>query len=147
MAELKTQPTSASVSAFLDAIPNEQRRADCRAVLKVMQHATKNKPVMWGSSIVGFGRYHYKYASGRQGDWFLVGFSPRKTDLTLYLMGGLHHHAARLKRLGKHTTGKGCLYIKRLSDVNLEVLADMVAAAVLDLRQTAADAKPAQKKA
>jgi len=134
MAELKTKPTTASVAKFIDAIADDRRRADCRTVLKIMKSATGAKPVMWGPSIVGFGAYHYKYASGREGDWFQVGFSPRKSDLTLYLMGGLHHHADHLKRLGKYKAGKGCLYLKRISDVDMDVLTEMVELSVKHLK-------------
>ncbi len=122
MAEAKTQPTQASVAAFLAAIPDAERRKDCRLVAKLMQEATGAKPVLWGTSIVGFGTYRYKYASGREGDWPVTAFSPRKNDLTLYIMPGFEDDAGLLARLGKHKTGKSCLYLKRLSDVDLAVL-------------------------
>jgi hypothetical protein len=126
MAELRTRPTTASVTAFLDSISHDERRKDCRAMLKIMKDVTKSPPKMWGSSIVGFGRHHYKVESGREGDWFRVGFSPRKGDLTVYLMSGLEPHAALLAKLGRHKTGKGCLYIKRLADVDLDVLTKLI---------------------
>jgi hypothetical protein len=126
MAELKTKKTAASVDAFLAAIPDEQRREDCRTIAKLMQQATKAKPRMWGPSIVGFGDYHYKYPSGREAEWFIMGFSPRKQNLTMYLMAGSKKDPALLKNLGKHSTGQSCLYIKRLADVDLKVLQQLI---------------------
>ena len=127
MAENKTQKTNASVTEFLNGIADEARRNDCRIVLKLMKDATGAPPRMWGPSIVGFGDWRYKYDSGREGDWFLAGFSPRKDSLTLYLMPSLDAHGARLRALGKHKTGKSCLYIKRLSDVDQGVLKQLIA--------------------
>src|ERR1700682_1340487 len=118
MAEPKTKPTTGSVEDFLNRISNEQRRKDCFRVLQIMKAATKAEPAMWGTSIVGFGRYNYKYESGTKGEWFLVGFSPRKQDLTLYLMSGLDRYKDLLTKLGKHKTGRACLYIKKLEDVD-----------------------------
>jgi hypothetical protein len=135
MAELKTKRTGESVDAFLDAIDDETRRKDCRTVLKIMKKATKAKPKMWGPSIVGFGNYHYKYESGREGDWFLAGFSPRKRDLTLYIVAGFDRYEALMARLGKHSTGKSCLYIKRLSDIDTTVLEELVTASVQHMKQ------------
>ena len=129
-AELKTKETDKSVTAFLDAIPDKQRREDCYAVLQMMRKATKAPPKMWGPSIVGLGDHHYKYESGRENDWFVVGFSPRRDSLTLYVIGGFPRHVDLLKRLGKHKLGKGCLYIKRLSDVDQGVLTSLLTAAV-----------------
>lgn len=126
MAELKTKKTTASVAAFIDGIADESRRKDCKAVLKLMKEATGAAPKMWGPSIVGFGDWHYKYASGREGDWFLAGFSPRKDSLTLYLLPNLDAHARHLATLGKYTAGKSCLYIKRLADVDQAVLKRMI---------------------
>lgn len=126
MAENKTQPTDASVDAFIDAIPDPVRRADCRQVAAMMQAATGAPPVMWGAAIVGFGRYRYTYASGRTGNWPVIGFSPRKNDLTLYLMPGFERQADRLAKLGRHRTGKSCLYLKKLADVDLAVLQALV---------------------
>src|SRR5688572_25720903 len=130
MAELKTKPTTASVSDFLDTVDDEARRKDCLAVVKIMQKATGAKPKLWGPSIVGFGDHHYKYASGRELDWFLTGFSPRKKDLTLYIMPGFERYDALMASLGKHSTGKSCLYIKRLADVDTSVLEKLVTASV-----------------
>ncbi|MGB9372576.1 MAG: DUF1801 domain-containing protein [Jiangellales bacterium] len=126
MAELKTKPTDSDVEAFIAAITDERVRDDCRELVRVMGAATGAEPVMWGTSIVGFGDVHYRYASGREGDWFKVGFSPRKRTLTLYLMDGVDAHTERLDRLGPHSTGKGCLYVKRLSDVDAEVLGEII---------------------
>jgi hypothetical protein len=137
MAELKTKPTAASVEAFLDAIADEGRRRDCRTILKIMKRATGSPPKMWGKSIVGFGSYHYRYATGREGDWFVVGFSPRKQDLTLYLMGaGFTGYGALLKKLGQHKTGRACLYLKRLADVDLDALRELVEASVAQIART-----------
>jgi hypothetical protein len=134
MAELKTKPSDASVERFVAAIRDEARRADCRALLRLMKGATGSPPRMWGSSVVGFGDYHYRYASGREGDWFLTGFSPRKQDLTLYIMGGFENHRDLMEKLGKFKTGKGCLYLKRLDDVHLPTLKKLIRRSV---KQTA----------
>lgn len=126
MAENKTRKTTASVAAFIEGIADESRRKDCKTVLKLMKGATGATPKMWGPSIVGFGDWHYKYASGREGDWFLAGFSPRKDSLSLYIIPNLDAHARHLKKLGKYTTGKSCLYIKRLAEVDQAVLKRLV---------------------
>ena len=130
---IKTKPTEQSVTDFLNQIPDAQRRADCFAVAKLMEEVTGSKPKMWGPSIVGFGSYHYKYASGREGDWLITGFSPRKQDLTLYIMMGFAKHEALMKQLGKHKVAKSCLYIKNLSDIHLPTLKKLVRASVKDL--------------
>ena len=131
MAEPKTKETTESVSAFLDGVADKQRRNDCYKVVDIMKAATKEEPKMWGPSIVGFGRYHYKGASGREGEWPIIGFSPRKAALTLYLMGGVLDSAPDLmERLGKHKNSKGCLYIKKLEDVDVAVLKKLVAQSV-----------------
>jgi hypothetical protein len=126
MAEMKTVPTSASVEAFLNKVEDERKRADSFAVLELMQRVTGEPAVMWGDAIVGFGQHHYCYESGREGDWPLCGFSPRKQSLTLYIMGGFENYEALMARLGKHKTGKACLYINRLSDVDPAVLEELV---------------------
>lgn len=126
MAEPKTKETSASVPEFIDKIADPQRRKDCRAVADIMRDVTGEEPKMWGSSIVGFGSYHYKYASGREGDWMITGFSPRKGDLTLYIMGGFDSFSDLMKDLGKYKTGKSCLYIKKLADIDAAVLRKLV---------------------
>ena len=126
MAELKTRETTESVSAFLDKIANEGRRKDCLAVVDIMRAVTKEEPKMWGAGIVGFGRYTYKYLSGRELEWPITGFSPRKSALTLYLMGGCERFPEEMKNLGKYKTGKSCLYIKRLADVDVAVLRKLI---------------------
>ncbi len=131
MPENKTKPTKVSVAAFVNAITDPSRRADAKALVKLLQRATGEKPQMWGSSIVGFGSYHYKYESGREGDTPIVGFSPRKAASVLYGVAGARD---LLPKLGKHTTGKGCLYIKKLADVDERVLEDMVVEAVAAMR-------------
>ena len=130
MAELKTKETTASVSAFLNQIADEGRRADCLAVVDLMRAVTKEEPKMWGSSIVGFGRYHFKYESGREGDWMITGVSPRKGDLTLYIGGVFDKFPDLMKNLGKYKTGKGCLYIKKLAEVDTKVLRKLVTESV-----------------
>lgn len=129
MAELKTKKTKASVAAFLDKISDEQRRQDCLAVLDLMKQATGVDPKMWGASIVGFGSYKYRYESGREGEWPIIGFSPRKGDLTLYIMGGFEDEPLMAK-LGKYKTGKACLYIKTLADVEVPVLKKLISKSV-----------------
>jgi hypothetical protein len=129
MAENKTKPTTANVAAFLNKIQNRQLRDDCLTILKMMQTVSKLEPVMWGSAIIGFGTYHYVYESGREGDTIVIGFSPRKQNISIYLMGGLKNVEDELSKLGKYKTGKGCLYIKSLSDVNLEILKKVFAKA------------------
>lgn len=130
MAELKTRPGTSSVPAFLASIADADRRRDCEAISALMQEVTGAPPVMWGASIVGFGRYHYRYDSGREGDWMLVGFSPRKKDVTLYLMAGFDRFPELMQRLGKHRTGKSCLYLQKLADVDREVLRELVRSSV-----------------
>ncbi len=134
-AELKTKVNDASVEKFLNAVKDEQERTDCYEILKLMKQVTKEEPKMWGTSIVGFGSYHYKGKSGREGDWMLTGFSPRKQNLTLYLMGGFDTHKDLLKKLGKFTTSVGCLYIKKLDDVDKKVLKELVTASVKRMKQ------------
>jgi len=136
MAEPKTKPTNQSVDVFLDSILDEQKRQDCLEILALMKRATGAEPVMWGESIVGLGLYHYKYASGREGDWPLTGFSPRKQNITLYITSGFDQFGELLKRLGKHTTSKSCLYIKRLADVDREVLEQLVKLSVEHMIRT-----------
>jgi hypothetical protein len=135
MAELKTKRTEASVTAFLKRVADDTRRQDCLTVLRMMKQATRAEPKMWGSSIVGFGNYHYEYASGREGEWFLTGFAPRKQDLTLYIMAGVDRYNSLLAKLGKYKTRRSCLYIKRLADVDLTVLRKLVSASVRRMQQ------------
>lgn len=136
MAELKTKENDQSVDAFLGAVEDSRKREDCRALVEILQEATGEGPRMWGDNIVGFGRYRYNYASGRTGEWPLVAFSPRKQNLTLYIMAGFDDYADLLGKLGKHTIGKACLYIKRLSDLDLAVLKRLVQASVEHMRAT-----------
>jgi hypothetical protein len=133
VAELKTRPTSESVENFLNGIADEQRRRDCLRVVEIMKAATKSEPEMWGTSIVGFGRHNYKYESGTKGEWFQIGFSPRQQALTLYFMGGAERNPDLLKKLGKHKTGRACLYIKRLDDIDLPTLRQLVERSVADI--------------
>jgi len=135
MAELKTKLNDASVEDFLNTIEDDQKRRDCFEIMKMMKQAAKAEPKMWGSSIVGFGSYHYKGASGREGDWLLTGFSPRKQNITLYIMGGFNGQENLMKKLGKHSTGKACLYIKKLEDVDKQVLKELVSASVKVMKQ------------
>jgi hypothetical protein len=133
MAELKTKPTKASVKEFLNQIPDKERRDDSIAVAKMMEEITGEKPKMWGPSIVGFGTYHYKYATGREGDWPIAAFSPRKQNLTLYIMMGFEKQPELMKQLGKHSTSKSCLYIKRLSDVHIPTLKKLIKSSIKQL--------------
>ena len=128
--EPKTKETTESVAAFLDKIADKGRREDCLAVVDIMRAVTKEEPKMWGTSIVGFGHYRYKYESGREGEWMITGFSPRKGDLTLYIMGGFDKFSDLMNSLGKYKTGKSCLYIKRLADVDVDVLRKLVTKSV-----------------
>ncbi|MBZ5625001.1 MAG: DUF1801 domain-containing protein [Acidobacteriia bacterium] len=130
MAENKTKPTKLSVAAFIDALTDETRRADAKALVKLMQSATGEKPKMWGPSIIGFGICHYTYESGREGDMPLAGFSPRKAATVLYVARGFSDSEALLAKLGKHTIGKGCLYIKKLADVDQKALEVLVVKSV-----------------
>jgi hypothetical protein len=136
MAELKTKPTDEGVEAFLNSVENEQKRLDSLTIMQLMKRASGEEPQMWGSSIVGFGRYHYRYKSGREGKWFLTGFSPRKQNLTLYIMSGFEQYEGLLDKLGKHKTGVGCLYIKKLEDVDITILEELVQRSVTHMRET-----------
>lgn len=130
VAEIKTKETASSVADFISSIADEQKRKDSKTILKMMEKATKLKPKIWGSSLIGFGNIRYKSpATGREVDWFKIGFSPRKANLSIYLMD-LKKHADALKKLGKHKTGAGCLYINKLEDVDIKVLEKMIAATV-----------------
>jgi len=126
MAELKTKLNDASVTDFLNTVKNEDQRKDGFEILKIMQQVTKQEPKMWGSSIIGFGNVHLKYASGRELDWFTLGFSPRKANLTVYLTGGLDAYADLLAKLGKHKIGGGCLYITKLKDVDIKIFKEIL---------------------
>ncbi len=126
MAEAKTTRTTASVAEFIQSVADLSRRKDSQQVLELMRAETGEAPAMWGPAIVGFGEYRYTYASGRQGDWMRIGFSPRKNALTIYMMFQAGDYPAQLAKLGKHTTGKSCLYVKRLSDIDEEVLRSII---------------------
>ncbi len=136
MAELKTRPNDQSVKYFLYRVENDTKREDSFSILELMREETGDEPIMWGDSIVGFGKYSYKYASGREAEWFLTGFSPRKQNLTLYIMDGFKGYHELLEKLGKHSTGKSCLYIKKLEDVDKEVLRDLVNKSVEHMMET-----------
>jgi hypothetical protein len=136
MAELKTRETNASVAEFINSISDEVKRSDAQTIVKLMEEVTGEKPRMWGDSIVGFGHYHYRYASGREGDWFLVGFSPRKQNLTLYIMSGFDDYEDLRAQLGKHTVGKSCLYVKKLADVDEPTLRELIRQSVDHMRAT-----------
>ncbi len=130
MAELKTKPTKQSVEVFLNSVEDEKKRQDCLTILEIMKQITKAEPQMWGTSMVGFGTYHYKYESGREGDWFVAGFSPRKQNLTLYIMAGLSLYDELISKLGKFKIGKSCLYIKKIEDVDLPTLKELITQSV-----------------
>jgi hypothetical protein len=127
MTENKTKPTTITVSSFLKKLPDPQLRKDCATLIEVMETVSKLKPVMWGTAIIGFGTHHYVYESGREGDTVILGFSPRKQAIALYLHGGLAPLEEELAKLGKHTTGKGCLYIKTLKDIDVPTLKKILA--------------------
>jgi hypothetical protein len=133
--ELKTKVTDASVAKFLDSIKDEEQRKDCRAIADLMKTATGVQPKMWGTSMIGFDTYHYVGKSGREGDWFLIGLSPRKQALTLYVFGGWDDNPAMLQKLGKHSLGVGCLYIKKLAEVQMPVLKKLIDHSVKNARK------------
>jgi hypothetical protein len=140
MAELKTKPNDQSVEAFLSQVEDERKRQDCYTILAIMRQVTESEAKMWGDSIVGFGSYHYRYASGREGDWFLTGFSPRKQNLTLYIMSGFSGYDSLLAGLGKYKTGKSCLYIKNVEDIDTETLKELVRQSVVHVAEANAEA-------
>jgi nucleoid DNA-binding protein len=135
-AELKTKPTKEAVEAFLNKVSDTQKREDCFTVLNLMEQITKAKANMWGPSIVGFGNYHYKYESGREGDFFITGFSPRAQNLTLYVMAGFDKYDELLNKLGKYKIGKSCLYIKKLGDIDQKILKQLIAESVKYMKKT-----------
>ncbi|MCB8945961.1 MAG: DUF1801 domain-containing protein [Ardenticatenaceae bacterium] len=136
MAELKTQRNEGDVEAYLNRVENERKRQDAFTIMKLMQKVTGAEPEMWGEAIVGFGSYRYKYESGREGDWFLTGFAPRKQNLTLYIMAGFERYDELMAALGKHKTGKSCLYINKLADVDLAVLEELIRQSVAHMQAT-----------
>ncbi len=136
MAEIKTKKNKASVSAFINAIKEPERREDAKKLLLIFKKATGMKPVMWGTSIVGYGSYRYKYASGREGDWMFTGFSPRKANLTVYIMAGAKNYGSLLKKLGKHTvSGGSCIYINKLSDIHVPTLSSIIKDSVKEMQR------------
>jgi hypothetical protein len=135
MAELKNKQNKASVKAFLKQIDDKQKMQDCFELLDLMQGITDHKAKMWGTSMVGFGSYHYKYKSGHEGDWFITGFSPRKQNLVVYIMPGFSKYQKLMQQLGKYKTGKSCLYVKRLEDINITVLKKIVTRSVKDMNK------------
>ena len=135
MAENKTKQTNASVDMFINSLKDETEREDCYTIIKIMKSITKEEPKMWGPSIIGFGTYHYKYASGREGDMCIAGFSPRKQNLTIYLMPGFEIQQSQLKKLGKYKTSKVCLYIKSLKDVDVKILKEMISISVKETKK------------
>lgn len=136
MSDIKTKRNKGDVHAFLNSVPDEKKRQDSYTIMKLMEEVTGEEPKMWGDSIIGFGSYHYKYASGREADWFLTGFSPRKQTLTLYIMSGFEAYDNLLSKLGKHTTGKSCLYVKKLEDIDMGVLKNLVKKSVEHMEKT-----------
>lgn len=134
-AELKTKQTDASVEGFLNSVKDEQQRADSFRIVEMMKRLSGKEPKMWGPACIGFGNRTLKYGSGRELDWMDIGFAPRKANLTLYLMDGLARHPELLKKLGKHKTGKGCLYIKRLSEIDMNVLEELVSDSLRRVRK------------
>lgn len=126
MAELKTKLNNEDVSDFLNSIEDEKKQRDSFEVLSIMREITGSEPKMWGNTMVGFDSYHYKYDSGREGDWFITGFSPRKQALTLYIMAGFSRYDELMQQLGKYKTGKSCLYVKKLEDINIDVLKELI---------------------
>ncbi len=141
MAEPKTKPNDASVEAFMTSIKDAERQKDARTLLRLMRRATGQKPKMWGTSIVGFGQIHWRYASGREGDWFITGFSPRAQNLTVYLMAGFGKLKTKLAKLGKHSTGASCLYLPRLADIDCDVLASILDQAIKEAKALERPAK------
>ena len=135
MAELKTKKTGASVAMYLNAIADKQKRADCKAVARIMRDATGKRARMWGGSLVGYGSYDYKYASGREGTWFICGFSPRAQNIAIYIMPGFSGFKKLMNKLGKYKTGKSCLYIKKLEDVDQKTLEELIAGSVKEMRR------------
>lgn len=133
--ENKTKPTDQDVASFLQQVEPAQKQEDCQRILSIMQEATQSEAKMWGGSIIGFGEYHYKYASGREGDWFLTGFSPRKQNISIYIMAGFKRYEELMAQLGKYKTGKSCLYINKLADVDMTVLEALIKLSVRYVEQ------------
>ena len=135
MAELKTKPNDASVLGFLATIQDEKKRDDCHEIMNMMEEVSGEQPKMWGKSIIGYGTYHYKYASGREGDWMRIAFAPRKQNLTLYLLSGVESHPELLEKIGKYKNGKSCFYINKLDDVDRDILKKLMKASLDHLKK------------
>ena len=135
MTDMKTRTTKDSAAGFIKGVKDEQKRKDCQALMKIMHRSTGKRAVMWGTSIVGYGKYHYKYASGREGDMCLTGFSPRAQNIAVYIMPGFSQFEMELKLLGKHKLGKSCLYLKSLRDVDLNILEEIIKASVIEMQK------------
>lgn len=131
----KTQPTSTSIAEFIESLDDERRQAECNQLIDLMREESGEEPVLWGPAIIGFGQYHYRYDSGREGDFMRVGFSPRKQNLSIYIIPGFEPYQAVLERLGKHKLGKSCLYIKRLDDVDTSALRELVRQSLIDMKE------------
>ena len=135
MGDLKNTPTDENVNEFLNGIENDKKREDSITILNLMKKITGEEPKMWGPSMIGFGSYHYKYDSGREGDWFLTGFSPRKRNFSLYIMAGFEQYENLLQKLGKHQTGKTCLYVNQLDDIDINILEELIRKSVDYVKQ------------
>ncbi|WP_127557395.1 DUF1801 domain-containing protein [Saccharospirillum alexandrii] len=131
----KTQPTSTSIAEFIESLDDERRQAECNQLIDLMREESGEEPVLWGPAIIGFGQYHYRYDSGREGDFMQVGFSPRKQNLSIYIIPGFEPYQTVLERLGKHKLGKSCLYIKRLEDVDTSALRELVRQSLIDMKE------------
>lgn len=131
----KTQPTSTSIAEFIESLDDERRQSECNQLVELMREESGQEPVLWGPAIIGFGQYHYRYESGREGDFMRVGFSPRKQNLSIYIIPGFKPYQAVLERLGKHKLGKSCLYIKRLEDVDISALRELVRQSLADMNE------------
>ena len=131
-----SRSVSAEAREYIDGLDNEQRKAECARLLEIFADATGLEARLWSSSMIGYGQYHYRYESGREGDWFLTGFAPRKGALTIYIMPGFERYEALMKQLGKHRTGKSCLYLKKLEDADPEVLTRLIRQSVADMKET-----------
>jgi hypothetical protein len=132
---MKTKPEKTDPEAFISSVESDKRRADAEKLLEMMKRITGEEPVMWGPSIIGFGSYHYKYESGREGDWFLTGFSPRKANLSVYIMAGFNQYDELMAKLGKHKTGASCLYINKLDDIDLDVLEELIRESLIYMKK------------
>jgi hypothetical protein len=132
---MKTKPEKTDPEAFISSVESDKRRADAEKLLEMMKRITGEEPVMWGPSIIGFGSYHYKYESGREGDWFLTGFSPRKANLSVYIMAGFDKYENLMSKLGKHKTGTSCLYINKLDDIDLDVLEELIRESLIYMKK------------